>query len=129
MSSLPAFDEATAITAARADSTGAHAAPQPLQQVVSNPHPNGVAARLHNGIADARQILRELTPILALITTPQAARLIEALARAVGAGVPDAEIEGFIAGLHGLAGKAEGLAAQGSGPQPQLPAVDPDRGM
>jgi hypothetical protein len=119
-------------TAARAAASGAHAAPQPpqpLQQVASNPHPNGVAARLHNGIVDARQILRELTPILALITTPQAARLIEALARAVGAGVPDAEIEGFIAGLHGLAGKAEGLAAQGSGPQPQLPAVDPDRGM
>jgi hypothetical protein len=106
-------------------------------QVVHNPHPQGISARLHNGVIDARQILHDLTGDLALITTPQAARVMEALARAVSAGVPDAEIEGFIAGLHGLANKAEGQGRQGSGPYPaftpahaMLPApVDPDRGM
>lgn len=101
---------------------GHHAKPAAQSpQAAPAPH-HRIAERLHDGITDAAVILRELQPLVALVTTPQAARLLEALARAVHAGVPDAEVEGFIAGLHGLANKAEGQQ-RGSGPQPAfLPA-------
>lgn len=89
------------------------------------PHPTGVADRLRE--------LREALPVVALITaTPQARQLTAALARAVAAGVPEAEMEGLIAGLHGLAHRAEGLARNGSGPQPVIAPVpdhDHDRSM
>ena len=55
MSSLPAFDEATAITAARADSTGQHAAPeqhaaaeQPPAQQHRRPAPPPLLAALRS---------------------------------------------------------------------------------
>ena len=79
-----------------------------------------VAAAVHEA-AIARELLTAAAADLAVLATPQGRRLLEALARATTAGVPDAEVEGFIAGLHGLANKAEGQ--RGSGPQPQfLPA-------
>lgn len=87
-------------------------------------------AAVHDSPLTARlRVLHELAPVLHLITTPQAARAVEALYRAERAGVPAAEYEGLIAGLHGLAARHEALARQnGTGPQPAFPPAPPADG-
>jgi hypothetical protein len=128
MSNLPAFDEATAITAARADSTGQHAAPEPPQLASTR------FGRIHADVRGFGHALLHMAPVLERIAAnPLIDQLVEAALQAEGLGV---EAQAFHAAIDALTGASMRKAVadaggplppQGSGPQPQfLPAPAQD---